>query len=72
MEPEWRGFAVASLAAASPGEPGGSDELDEAKFDDGASKANLLHWVAASKAMGPAPACGDVEASNATELPWNA
>ena len=24
-------------------------------------KRTLLHWVAASKAMGPAPACGDVE-----------
>ena len=73
VEPSWRGFAVASLAAASPDEAWSEAiELDEAKFDDGASKANLLHWVAASKAMGPAPACGSMEASNATELPWNA
>ena len=73
VAPEWRGFAVASLAATDPHEAWSEAlELDDAAFDDGASKANLLHWVAAARAMRPAPSCGSMIALNATQLPWNA
>lgn len=75
VEASWRGVALADLAVVdADGAWDAAVELDASKFDDGASKANLLLWIATRRAerratRAPAPAC-DLAAANVTSLPW--
>ena len=72
VESSWRGFAYADLALVDPDEAWAkAATLDEAKFDDGATKANLLHWIASRRAAKAGGSCA-LATTNVTSLPWNA
>ena len=75
VEDSWLGFAFADLALVDPDDAFTKAlDLDETRFDDGASKASLLHWIATRRATrnGAKATCDLSTSANVTALPWNA
>ena len=52
----WKGFAVADLAVLDP-DAAWAAAAALGSFDDGASRANLLHWIATRPEGAPCPNC---------------